>query len=314
MAQSSDPSFERPFVSFVAAFARYEAVRHRLPEAVFPEGFTQAPGLREIADGFDVFVFDAFGVLNVGETPIAGACDCVAALRALGKRVFVLTNAASFDMPSSVAKFEKLGFDFKAEEIVTSRQAAEAAVAGMPVRGWAAATVDDTPVVFNDDELPVLGDDPEAYRNAGGFILLSSGIWTAQRQALLEAALREHPRPVVVGNPDLVAPREDGLSVEPGWYGHQVADACGVGVAFHGKPFPSVYKIVSERLRGTGALPADARRIAMIGDTLHTDILGGAAAGWSTVLVSDHGFFAGRDVSGFIAETGIVPDWIVPSI
>ena len=70
----------------MAAFARYEAVRHRLPEAVFPEGFTQAPGLREIADGFDVFVFDAFGVLNVGETPIAGACDCVAELRALAAR------------------------------------------------------------------------------------------------------------------------------------------------------------------------------------------------------------------------------------
>ncbi|MCB1482410.1 MAG: HAD-IIA family hydrolase [Rhodobiaceae bacterium] len=301
-------------MSFEEAFARYQAIRRRLPAAVFPKAYGTASGLLEIAERFDVFVFDAFGVLNIGETPIPGAGECVAALRALGKHVFVLTNAASFDLPASIAKFAKLGFDFSADEIVTSRQAAEAAVDAMPVSDWAAASVDDVPAVVNGVAFPVLADDAEIYRGAGGFLLLSSGSWNAQRQAMLEAVLRERPRPLVVANPDLVAPREEGLSVEPGWYGHQAADASGIGVEFHGKPFPSVYDIIRARLRKTSRLPVDERRIAMIGDTLHTDILGGAAAGWSTVLVSDHGFLAGRDISVFIAETGIVPDWAVPSI
>ena len=32
----------------------------------------------------------------------------------------------------------------------------------------------------------------------------------------------------------------------------------------------------------------------MVGDSLHTDILGGAAAGMTTVLITDHGLFRGR--------------------
>ncbi|MCZ8171750.1 MAG: hypothetical protein O9272_08425, partial [Brevundimonas sp.] len=40
---------------------------------------------------------------------------------------------------------------------------------------------------------------------------------------------------------------------------------------------------------------------------MHTDVLGGRAAGMGAVLVADHGLFAGRDVRGYIARSGIVP-------
>jgi predicted HAD superfamily phosphohydrolase YqeG len=52
----------------------------------------------------------------------------------------------------------------------------------------------------------------------------------------------------------------------------------------------------------------------MVGDTLHTDVLGGAAAGCRSVLVTDHGLFAGHDAARFISASGIRPDFIVPSI
>lgn len=52
----------------------------------------------------------------------------------------------------------------------------------------------------------------------------------------------------------------------------------------------------------------------MIGDTLHTDILGGQAAGLDTVLVTDHGLFKARPVDSFIRQSGIAPTWIIPSI
>ena len=52
----------------------------------------------------------------------------------------------------------------------------------------------------------------------------------------------------------------------------------------------------------------------MIGDTLHTDILGGQGAGLATILVTDHGILAGRDTAPFIEASGIAPDIILPAI
>ena len=48
----------------------------------------------------------------------------------------------------------------------------------------------------------------------------------------------------------------------------------------------------------------------MVGDTLHTDVLGGAAIGVKTILITEYGLFAGKDVAGYIKDSGIVPDWI----
>ena len=52
----------------------------------------------------------------------------------------------------------------------------------------------------------------------------------------------------------------------------------------------------------------------MVGDTLHTDVLGGAAYGIKTALVTDHGLFSGYDYAKFIHKTQIVPDFIIPTI
>lgn len=294
-----------------AAFNAYEHVRLRLPKATFPQAARHAPNLGALADFFDVFVFDAFGVLNVGDTPILGAVERVRALRAMGKTCFVVTNAASYDRDASFAKFRRLGFDFPHDDIATSRQAAEEAVlalggvsGGFAVLGLEEGEAGELP-------FPVTypGDDPARFDEAAGFLFLSNHRWTAARQALLEASLARRNRPVVIGNPDIIAPREIGLSTEPGYFGYRLAEL-GLGeIAFHGKPFPSVYDLL--RRRHPSMVGA---RIAMIGDTLHTDVLGGAAQGWSTVLVSDHGLFKGVDVNSPIAASGIVPDFIIPEI
>ena len=72
------------------ALDAYEAARHRLPPAGTAQGrATPAARLTDLADRFDAFLLDAFGVLNVGETVIPGAPESVAALQAMGKRVLV---------------------------------------------------------------------------------------------------------------------------------------------------------------------------------------------------------------------------------
>lgn len=291
------------------AFARYEAVRARMPTARFPAASMIVASLEAIAPQVDAFVLDAFGVLNVGETPIPGAAARLARLRAMGKRLLVLTNGATQSRQAALAKYRRMGFDFTADEVVSSRDVTATALAAMPTGLWAAASgpspdFSDIPVPLAD----LLGDE-SLFEQADGFVLLSSAGWTADLQARLVAALRERPRPVLVGNPDLVAPREDGLSLEPGHYAHALADATGMAPQFFGKPFPDAYAVVRARLPG---IPAN--RIAAVGDTLHTDILGGAAAGMRTVLVTDHGLFAGRDVAPFVTESGIVADWQLAKI
>lgn len=289
--------------------ARYEAVRHRLPTARFPAASEAASSLEAVADRVDAFVLDAFGVLNVGDAPIPGAAARLRQLRAMGKRLLVLTNGATQARAAALAKYRAMGFAFEAEEVVASRDLAAAALAQAPERLWAVAS--GPAADFGDLPVPVadLLADPGLFARADAFALFSSAGWTAGHQQALIEAIIAGPRPVLVANPDIVAPRETGFTLEPGHFAHLLADATGIEPAFHGKPFPGAFAEAMRRLTG---IPA--HRIAMVGDTLHTDVLGGRAAGMRTVLVTGHGLFAGLDPAPFIAASGIVPDFVVPSI
>ncbi|MFW8635477.1 HAD-IIA family hydrolase [Cribrihabitans pelagius] len=296
------------------AFERYEALRPQLPRAEYPASSRMAENLAGTAEHFDGYILDAFGVLNRGETAIAGAVARMAWLRRQGKRLVVLTNAASYTKPEILAKYHRLGFNFTAHEVVSSRDVAFAALPRLPRlpagQVWAAAAAEGDD--FSDAPAPgaiaQLAENPALWDDAGGFLLLSTARWQKADTARLAAALKAKPRPLIVANPDLVAPREDGLSLEPGFVAQEVAAQTGAEAQFYGKPFGNAF---SAALALMADLPR--QRIAMVGDTLHTDVLGGAAAGVGTVLITGHGLFRGRDVAPYIARSGLRPDWIVPT-
>ena len=289
------------------AFDRYEALRASLPTASFPPISRRVACLGDIAADFDVFLLDAFGVLNVGEGAIAGAARAVAGLQALGKRVLVLTNGATFPPDAALAKYRGFGLDLAACDVVASRDALARGMEGVGPRLWGVAATPESRIDLLPGRCVLLEDDADIYARVDAFVLLSSAEWNAARQSLLTQALRQRPRPLLVGNPDLVAPREGGLTLEPGhWAFEAGAD---VAPVFYGKPFGNIYDLAFERL---GNVARD--RILAVGDTLHTDVLGGAAAGVKTALVADHGLFRGLDVAPFIARSGIRPDFILPSI
>lgn len=289
------------------AFRAYEAVRHRLPAPAAVAGAgRRVESLGDLADDFDVFLLDAFGVLNIGETAIPGVVERMRSLRARGKRLMVLTNAASFPTRDLVAKYRRLGYDFTVDEVVSSRDALRAALPA-DGRGWGVmipegSTLDD----FTGIDLVPLADDPGAYADAEAFLLLGSGGWTQTRQALLEASLLRHRRPIWVGNPDIVAPREGGFTTEPGHFAHRCADLTGLEPRFHGKPFAGIYDLAFARL---GA--ADRGRILMVGDSLHTDVLGARVAGVAAALVTGWGFWAGTDPNNAICSSGLMPDFLL---
>lgn len=288
------------------AFAQYEKVRAALPDSEFPVTSRHVANIGEIADQFDVFLLDAFGVLNVGDTVIKGAAERVTALQNAGKQVFVLTNGASLPADVSLVKYRNMGFDFEQSDVIASRDALALELTDRKEKLWGVMALETSRL----DEFSVgtiqLGLEKSDYDKADAFFLIGSGQWDDKRHALLVETLKNNPRPVLVGNPDIVAPREDGLSLEPGWFAHDLAEKTGVTPEFYGKPFANVYELALSKI--SPDIPRT--RIAMVGDTLHTDVLGGAAMGMKTILITDHGLFKGRDVSTYIKASGIVPDYI----
>ena len=292
------------------AVQQYEAVRSLLPTAHMPTQSIHASDLGAIADHFDVFLLDAFGVLNVGETAINSAVKRVQLLKQMNKRVLVLTNGACFPVEQALNKFLNFGFSFDLSDIVSSR---DALAVGLPLLAdsgfWGVMSHHNSQVENLGIPWRRLDDTRPTYDAASGFIFLSTLEWTDAHQTLLQESLARVPRPILVGNPDLVAPRGSHLSLEPGYYAHELSRDLTLRVRFFGKPFANIYDLALSRLPNI-----DLSRVAMVGDTLHTDILGGAAYGVKTVLVTDHGLFSGYDCERFIRQTQIIPDFIIPTI
>ena len=291
------------------AFAAYEAARPRLPPAVPPKRSPrQIHSLADVADDFDVFLLDAFGVLNVGDSAIEGAPERVRDLQAAGKRVMVVSNAASVPAEDLLQKYGKLGFAFSEDDLVTSRMATIAGLQSMATLSWGVMGLSGVAMQdFGDLNWTLLEDDTAAYAASDAFLLVGSGDWTERRQDMLRAELMRKPRPVWVANPDIVAPRETAFSTEPGHFGHLLAEQTDATPEFFGKPFMNIYDLAFDRFG-----PQDKSRVVMVGDSLHTDILGAQAAGISSVLISDFGFFARGDLHAAITQSGIVPDFIAP--
>ena len=282
-------------------FDRYQEVRGRFPQITPRDESLEIKSLLDIADQVDAFVFDAFGVLNVGETMIPGADTRLDQLRERGCAIRILTNAASYDRSGAIAKFKRLGLRVKDEEIITSR---EAALQHLGAGHWGVITADSDPLTDLPNHVTRLKDSPDDYNTVDQFMFLSTADWTVARQDLLMKAMQHRPRNVLIGNADLAAPRDDGFSVEPGHFGHQIADLFPNHVQFFGKPFPEVYDLIE------ASLPTmSPERIAMCGDTLHTDILGASARGWRTVLVTQDGLFAGYDTRPFSKQSRLFADW-----
>lgn len=291
-------------------FKAYEAIRHRLPACRRQGACHKAKHLGDIADRYDMILLDAYGVLNRGMEPIAGVPERIRALQADGKRVMVVSNAAGFAHRTLMERYARLGYAFDAEDVITSRKTLVRQLEQEGARHWGMIAGRH----FGPDEFPpldyrMLTDDIADYDAAEGFLLVGASEWTPARQALLIESLKRRSRPLYVANPDLLAPQQVGYSTEPGTYAHQIQNETGVEPVFYGKPYGNIFALAIERLQHETEL--DPGRVLMVGDTLHTDILGGQAAGLHTALVTRTGVLAEMDIDAAIQTSGIAPDWIL---
>ena len=285
--------------------------RARLPAPTRKGRAEPAENLLALADRYDAFILDGYGVINLGPEPIPGIGDTVRALRAAGREVTVLTNGAGRPSRHAARRYAGWGLDIPERRVVSSRDALEASLAAHPRPGlWGVMALPDSELGTLPVDTVLLEDDAELYRRVAGFIFIRSEGWSIARHMLLAQALRESPRPVLVANPDISAPYPDErYSAEPGYWALRIEAETGVRCEPYGKPFGPAFELALSRLGDAGVRRG---RVAMVGDGLYTDIVGGLAAGLGTVLVTDHGLLKGFDWEARAARAGIIPDHVIP--
>ena len=71
-------------------------------------------------DEFELFLFDADGVIYIGDQPCLGAVEVINILQKRGKGVRILTNDSRFSRQEIREKLLKMGINFHKEDIITA--------------------------------------------------------------------------------------------------------------------------------------------------------------------------------------------------
>ena len=273
-----------------------------------------APRLENILDNFDALLLDAFGVLNVGSALIPGIIETLEKARQKNITLLVVTNGASSSSFKKRDQLASLGLEFSNDEIISSRETAEIFLSFNQPKGplGVLGNVGDK---FNIPNISCfeLEQDLDMFDEMNSFILLGTLHWDTVWQEILFNSLNANPRPLFVANPDLIAPHEKNFSMEPAYYvSHLIKN--GIHLPFWlGKPFPTIFELAINRLNELSGRYIPLSRIGMVGDTLHTDVLGANSFGLKSILMTKHGLFKNTDVGSVIRKTNISPDYIVES-
>lgn len=267
--------------------------------------------LAALADRYDAFFVDQFGVLRDDDGAYAGANAALLHLKALGKTIVILSNSGRSGAYNG-DRLVKLGFDRSGfDHFLTSGDVAHnilaeetAGKAGI-TRCLTISSGDDRNLAerlgFESVEDAALADIVIISGSEAERIPLS-----AYRDRLRPAA--ERGIPCYCTNPDRHKLVKGG-GTAPGAGSIALAyEALGGPVRWFGKPHPAIYRQAQSLL---GNMEAD--RIVCVGDSIEHDIAGAAGAGLASCLVRT-GILASTPESALapICEThGARPDFVM---
>jgi HAD superfamily hydrolase (TIGR01459 family) len=275
----------------------------------------KAERLSALARCFDLFLIDQFGVLHDGTSPYRGTVECLASLKASGKRVILLSNSGK-RAADNIARLADLGFSRELfDHVVTSGEVAWQGIGdrsfGMPfVPGRSMFLVGHDDHDYGFDKLDLrLVEDPAS---ADFIMIAASRAPKVQlcRYAEMLAGAAAADIPALCCNPDRLMLTTSGLQPSAG----EIASLyCQLGgrVTFVGKPHPALYAFARHRFGGT-----DSARALAIGDSIEHDICGGFGAGLATALVRTglaHDL-TDDELSAQLATYRAAPDFVLPSL
>ena len=234
-------------------------------------------GLSEIADRYDCFILDVFGVIHNGIDLFEGTAGCLQELKAAGKAVCLLSNSPR---RAHIVGAQILGKGLPDEglfqHVMTSGEATYQALQGMDIgqRCW---------FIGADIGQEVL--DGHAFEQVRGpeeadFVLNSLIGQSGEDKAGIVEALRvavDRGLPMICANPDLVVNIGAEQYECAGTFAALYEEMGGV-VTYHGKPYAPVYEACYEFLGRP-----DKSRICAVGDAFHTDVAGANGFGIDVV-------------------------------
>ncbi|HEX3737549.1 MAG TPA: HAD-IIA family hydrolase [Solirubrobacterales bacterium] len=228
-------------------------------------------------DRYDGFLIDLDGVVWVGRDPVPGSPEALATMLAAGKEIVFVTNNPSNPPAAYAERLRGLGVEVGPERVVTAgivvaRLAARAAGPGGSAlvlgREALRELVAAAGLRLIDFERPTEAD-----------VVVVSG-WRDFAYAHLLAAKR-----ALDAGAALLATSHDPTMPMPGgeWPGTgsilaAVEVASGKQAEIAGKPEHHLFELALSRI-------PEAKRVAMVGDRLSSDIAGGHAARLDTILV-----------------------------
>lgn len=272
---------------------------------------TSLPGL---AERFDVFFVDQFGVLHDGSIAYPGAIDALAALKDSGATVVMVSNSGRRSAPNE-DRLRRLGFrEGSWDHFLSSGEVAwrmfqgghghAPLVAGSRVmvltRGDDTSSVEDLQL-----DLTATGADAELILLSGSEGDLRS--FEEYREMLAPAAARDVP--MVCTNPDNIMLTPVGPRFGSGRIA-QMYEEMGGSVTWIGKPYPEIYRAALEDLG-----QPDPTRVVGVGDSLEHDVAGARGVGLSAALVRTGVIdgIADANLEALYVEQDLRPDFILPA-
>ena len=280
-------------------------------------------GFAPLAERYDGFILDLWGVIHDGVNAFPHAVDCLLRLRAAGKRSLLLSNVPR---PNDAAQVLMRGMgipDDLYSDILTSGEAVRRALLRPPDLWWAElgqrvfhlgperdrGVMDGLPltkVAVPGEANFVLNTGPDDHRDPTDINEFEA--------VLLECA--QHGLPMICANPDLQVIRGGVRVLCAGSLALRYQELGG-DVRSLGKPDATIYQPVLERL----GVPVD--RVLAVGDALHTDIAGAAAvdvaACWvlsgvhGEALTAGAGRYDTSKAEAMASAAGLAPIATVPS-
>jgi HAD superfamily hydrolase (TIGR01450 family) len=251
---------------------------------------------------YDGLIVDLDGVVWRGNTPIDGAADAIASLRAKGVGLVFLTNDPQGSAAEQADRLSAIGIPTSPPEVLTSAAAAARYLASRTALAGA--------------ELLAIG--PAALHDElrrEGFRLVAPG--AAERARAVVVAAHEQfdyeelvaATTAVLGGAELYAtgrdavyPTDDGPWPATGAILAAVETATSVTATVVGKPEPHMFDIARQTL-------GPRTRVAVVGDHLVSDIAGAKRAGLDAILV-----LSGSATEDELPRAPIQPDLVLPSL
>jgi len=277
----------------------------------------QIESFKSILPKYKAIFFDAFGVLKNYKGLLPGIENTFEYLKEQGQDYYIVTNDASRSPEQLAASYHKLGLHaITPDRIISS---------GMITKEYIDLKVDSGIVAYLGTAnsanylengiikmLPVSAINDSNISDVNALVLLDDeGFnWFDDLNRTVNL-LRKRTIPAIVANTDNTYPlSKHDVAIAIGGVATMIESILGRRFIRFGKPDSQMFIFAYDMLRQK--LDINKKEILMVGDTLHTDILGGNKFGLDTALVLT-GNTRIDDAETKIKSTGIVPTHICES-